>query len=267
MTIQNRKLFQAHPFHLVGPSPWPIVVSFSLLSLGLSSALAFHGYAPTYLIALGLISVTGAILFWVRDVVSEGTYLGDHTKAVQKGINLGFVLFILSEVCAFGSVFWAYLHSALVPTVEIVSWPPLGIDSIGPLGLPLLNTMLLLSSGAWVTYSHHGLINGNRKAAIIGLILTIVLSSIFTACQALEYINASFTIADSVYGSVFYGGTGLHGIHVILGTLFLVASLWRLYSYQLTSNHHVGYETSILYWHMVDVVWLLLYVIFYYWGS
>lgn len=267
MNLINRAKFQPHPFHLVDASPWPIVVSFAMLGLALGSALAFHGYAPNYYITLGLVVVTASILFWLRDVVSEATYLGDHTKAVQKGINLGFLLFILSEALAFAGVFWTYFHSALSPTIEIVSWPPLGIDSIGPLGLPLLNTMLLLSSGAFVTYSHHGLINGDRKAAIIGLILTIVLASIFTACQGIEYYNATFTIADSVYGSVFYAGTGLHGLHVILGTLMLTAALWRIYAYHLTDTHHVGYETSILYWHFVDLVWLFLYVVFYYWGS
>lgn len=267
MNVINRAKFQAHPFHLLGPSPWPIVVSFALFSVTMSAALAFHGYGPNINILLGTIVLIGSILFWVRDVVAEGTYLGDHTKAVQKGLNAGFVLFIVSEALAFASVFWAYLHSALSPTIEIVSWPPLGIDSIGPLGLPLLNTMLLLSSGAWVTYSHHGLINGNRKAAIVGLVFTILFATVFTLCQGFEYYNASFTIADSVYGSVFYAGTGLHGLHVIFGTLFLAACLWRLYGYHLTSSHHVGYETSILYWHFVDVIWLVLYVIFYYWGS
>jgi cytochrome c oxidase subunit 3 len=142
-----------------------------------------------------------------------------------------------------------------------------GIESVNAFELPLLNTILLLSSGATVTYSHHALIQGNRRASLIGLILTIVLALAFTACQGIEYYNTSFSISDSVYGTVFFASTGLHGFHVILGAIFLIVSLFRLTSYHFTDSHHLGYESAILYWHFVDIVWLFLFVSVYWWGG
>jgi Cytochrome c oxidase subunit III len=109
---------------------------------------------------------------------------------------------------------------------------------------------------AFITYGHHALIAGNRKAAIDGVILTIILAVIFTALQYFEYSEAGFTMADGVYGSAFYASTGLHGFHVIIGTIFIAVALMRIINYQLTTKHHNGFESSILYWHMVDVVWL-----------
>ena len=176
------------------------------------------------------------------------TYLGDHTSQVQKGLTLGVALFIVSEVFAFLSVFWAYFHSSLAPTIEIGStWPPLGVQALDPFAVPLLNTILLLSSGATITYAHHALIQGNRYGAILGTLLTIVFAILFTALQAFEYIEAPFSIADSVFGTVFFASTGLHGFHVIIGTLFLLYATVRIYSYHSTSSHHVGLESAIAY--------------------
>ena len=141
------------------------------------------------------------------------TYEGHHTSFVQRGLTIGFALFIVSEVFAFVSVFWAFFHSSLAPVIEIGSqWPPVGIEAVNAFELPLLNTILLLSSGATVTYSHHALIQGNRRASLIGLIFTIILALAFTACQGIEYYNTSFSMADSVYGTVFFASTGLHGL-------------------------------------------------------
>jgi cytochrome c oxidase subunit 3 len=205
---------------------------------------------------------------WFRDVISEGTYLGNHTLAVQKGINIGVALFIISEVFFFLAIFWAYFHSGLSPDVEIgAQWPPLGIQAINPFELPLLNTVILLSSGITVTYAHHSLIQGERKSTLNGLIFTILLAIIFTGFQGIEYSVSSFTISDGVFGSCFYFGTGFHGLHVIIGTIFLAVGFWRVLNYHLTDNHHLGLEAGILYWHFVDVVWLFLYVFIYYWGS
>jgi cytochrome c oxidase subunit 3 len=264
-----RSNFQDHPFHLVSPSPWPIYTSISLFTLTANGALSMHLFNNSYIlffISLGL--VVASMTLWFRDVVSEGTYLGNHTLAVQKGLNLGVILFIVSEGMFFIAIFWAFFHSALTPTVELGSqWPPMGIEPVNPFELPLLNTVILLSSGATITYAHHSLIRGERKGAIYGSIFTVLLAVIFTFFQGVEYSVSSFTISDGVFGTCFFFGTGFHGLHVIIGTIFLSVGLWRILAYHLTDHHHLGYEAGILYWHFVDVVWLFLYVSMYYWGS
>lgn len=269
MSTIVRSIFQAHPYHLVSPSPWPFNTSVSLLNTTISAALSFHVfYHKMITLFLALITVIYSMSLWFRDVISEGTYLGNHTLAVQRGLNMGVGLFIISEALFFLAIFWAFFHSALSPTIELgAQWPPMGIESINPFELPLLNTVILLSSGVTVTYSHHSLIQNNRGAALNGLVLTVILAFIFTALQGVEYTVASFTISDGTYTSCFYFGTGFHGLHVIIGTAFLSVGLWRLLAYHSTENHHLGYESAILYWHFVDVVWLFLYVSVYYWGS
>lgn len=266
MKMLNKAL---HPFHMVSPSPWPIMSSFALLSLAISSVLMFQNQSNGVLLFVcNLLSVIGSMLFWFRDIIYEGCYGGYHTSAVVRGINIGMVLFIISEVLFFLSIFWAYFHSALSPGIEIGNmWPPKGIIAVNPWGLPLLNTVILLTSGSTVTYAHHSLINGNRKGAIIGMLLTIVLALLFTLLQGKEYLESAFTISDSVFGSCFYFGTGFHGLHVIIGTILLIVGLWRIWNYQLTSDHHLGLELGILYWHFVDVVWLFLFIAIYWWGS
>lgn len=205
---------------------------------------------------------------WFKDITSEGTYLGNHTMAVQRGLNMGVALFIVSEALFFLAIFWTFFHSALSPTSEMGGhWPPRGIDAINPFELPLFNTIILLSSGVTVTYAHHSLIKGRRSAALYGTFFTVVLALIFTLFQGIEYKDSSFTITDSTFGSCFYFGTGFHGFHVIIGTAFIAVGLFRLIYYHFTDNHHLGYEASILYWHFVDVVWLFLYLSIYYWGS
>jgi cytochrome c oxidase subunit 3 len=265
----NRNQFQSFPYHLVDPSPWPILVSFSLLSLTLGAVMYMQGL--TYggqLLSLGFTLTVFGMILWFRDIITEGTYLGHHTIQVQKGLTLGVVLFIISEVFAFLSVFWAFFHSSLSPTIEIGGvWPPQGITPLDPFAIPLLNTILLLSSGAFVTYGHHALIQGDRKGAILGTLLTIIFAIIFTALQYYEYSESSFTMSDSIYGTVFYASTGLHGLHVIIGTLFILVGFIRIINYHLTDTHHQGHEAAILYWHFVDVVWLFLFIAVYYWGG
>jgi cytochrome c oxidase subunit 3 len=195
------------------------------------------------------------------------TYLGNHTNAVQKGLNLGVGLFIVSEALFFLAIFWTFFHSSLSPNIELgAQWPPMGINGINPFELPLLNTIILLSSGVTVTYAHHCIIQGNRKGALYGLVYTILLAILFTALQGIEYTVSSFTISDGIYGSCFYFGTGFHGLHVIVGTAFLAVGLGRLLAYHFTDHHHLGLESGILYWHFVDVVWLFLFISIYYWG-
>jgi len=261
--------YQPHPFHMVSPSPWPILTSISLLTLTTSGALTMHVFENlSTVFFISLFMVTYSMSLWFRDVIAEGTYLGDHTLAVQKGINLGVALFIISEVFFFLAIFWAFFHSGISPDIEIGSqWPPLGIQAINPFELPLLNTIILLSSGVTVTYAHHSLIEGNRAGALYGLLYTVILASIFTFFQGVEYTVSSFTISDGIFGSCFYFATGFHGIHVLIGTIFILVGLWRVLAYHLTDNHHLGLEAGILYWHFVDVVWLFLYIFIYYWGS
>jgi len=265
----NRSLFQKHPYHLVQPSPWPIFVSFTLLTMAIGAVMYMHGYPDGgHILHLGFLLTAGGIALWLRDIITEGTYLGDHTIQVKTGIIIGFVLFIISEVFAFLSIFWAFFHSSLSPAIEIGGiWPPQGITALDPFAIPLLNTIILLSSGAFVTYAHHSLIKGDREKVISGNVYTIVLALIFTGLQYYEYSESGFTISDSVYGSAFYASTGLHGLHVIVGTIFLLVGLFRIINYQLTNTHHQGYEAGILYWHFVDVVWLFLFISVYYWGG
>jgi cytochrome c oxidase subunit 3 len=259
--------YQFFPWHLVDPSPWPILTSFSLFNLTIGAVLYMHGYNNGgFVLSVGFILTTYAMILWFKDVVIEGTFLGHHTKEVKNGLMMGVILFIISEVFAFLSVFWAYFHSSLSPAIELGGvWPPIGITPLDPFAIPLLNTFLLLSSGAFITYGHHALIAKSRKGAINGVLLTIVLAIVFTAFQAYEYAEAGFTMADGVFGSTFFASTGLHGFHVIIGTLFIMVAIARIINYHLTNKHHNGFESAILYWHFVDVVWLFLFIAVYFW--
>lgn len=269
MTNLTRSSFQAHPFHLVSPSPWPLYSCVSLLTLTSSGVLTIHGFNNAkYFLILAFFCLISTMSFWFRDVISEKTYLGNHTLAVQRGLNMGVALFIVSEALFFLAIFWAFFHSALSPTVELgAQWPPKGIEAINPFELPLVNTVILLSSGVTVTYAHHCLIEGKRSGTLYGLVFTVGLALLFTVLQGAEYAVSSFTLSDGAFGSCFYFGTGFHGIHVIIGTAFIAVGLWRTLCYHSTENHHLGLESGILYWHFVDVVWLFLFISIYYWGS
>lgn len=269
MAINIRNIFQAHPYHLVSPSMWPLTTSIGLLSLTTSGVSSMHNFNNgKYILLASFICLVYSMSLWFRDIISEGTYLGNHTLAVQKGLNMGVALFIVSEALFFLAIFWTFFHSALSPTVELgAQWPPMGIEAINPYELPLLNTIILLSSGVTVTYAHHSIIKGDRKGGLYGLIFTLILAILFTGFQGIEYSVSSFTISDGIFGSCFYFGTGFHGLHVIIGTAFLAVGFWRTLAYHITDNHHLGLESGILYWHFVDVVWLFLFVSIYYWGS
>lgn len=272
-SIDSGATVQFHPYHLVDNSPWPLAVSLSLINFALSIVLFFNKIVLITTInsstplLVALLSISLLIFSWLKDINSEGAYLGCHTQVVKRGLTVGFLLFVLTEIMFFVSIFWAFLHISLSPAIELgTSWPPLGLVAINPWGLPLLNTILLLSSGALLTIAHHFFINGNRGVAIIGFTFTVALSLIFTACQLIEFSTAPFTIADSAFATAFYFGTTFHGIHVILGTVILAVAGLRLKNYQFTSGHHVGIESAIVYWHIVDVVWLFLFVVVYWWS-
>nr|YP_842379.1 cytochrome c oxidase subunit III [Falco sparverius]ABG37726.1 cytochrome c oxidase subunit III [Falco sparverius] len=258
---------QAHPFHMVDPSPWPISGAAAALLTTSGLAMWFH-YKSPQLLTLGLISMILVMLQWWRDIIREGTFQGHHTLPVQKGLRYGMILFITSEVFFFLGFFWAFFHSSLAPTPELGGqWPPTGIKPMNPMEVPLLNTAILLASGVTDTWAHHSITEGARKQAIQALSLTILLGIYFTMLQAMEYYEAPFSIADSVYGSTFFVATGFHGLHVIIGSSFLSICLLRLINFHFTLNHHFGFEAAAWYWHFVDVIWLFLYMTIYWWGS
>jgi len=211
-----------HPFHLVDYSPWPLTGAIGAITTVSGIVKWFHQYDIS-LFLLGNIITILTVYQWWRDVSREGTYQGLHTYAVTIGLRWGIILFILSEVLFFVRFFWAFFHRSLSPAIELgASWPPLGIISFNPFQIPLLNTAILLASGVTVTWAHHSLIENNHSQTTQGLFFTVLLGIYFTILQAYEYIEAPFTIADSVYGSTFYMATGFHGIHVLIGTTFLL---------------------------------------------
>ncbi len=260
---------QKHPFHLVDPSPWPIFASAGALTTTIGAVMYFHGYiGGGYLLSLGASMIMYSMFVWWRDVIREGTFEGHHTKTVQNGLRMGMILFIVSEVMFFLGIFWAFFHSSLAPTIDIGAvWPPKGIEVLNPWEVPFLNTVILLSSGASVTWAHHAILAGDKKQGTYALTITIALASVFTGFQVMEYLEAPFTIADSVYGSCFFLSTGFHGFHVFIGTVFLAVCLVRLMKSHFTKSHHFGFEAAAWYWHFVDVVWLFLFVAIYWWGG
>nr|QXG19219.1 cytochrome c oxidase subunit III [Drosophila ficusphila] len=256
-----------HPFHLVDYSPWPLTGAIGAMTTVSGMVKWFHQYDIS-LFFLGNVITILTVYQWWRDVSREGTYQGLHTYAVTIGLRWGMILFILSEVLFFVSFFWAFFHSSLSPAIELgASWPPLGIISFNPFQIPLLNTAILLASGVTVTWAHHSLMESNHSQTTQGLFFTVLLGVYFTILQAYEYIEAPFTIADSVYGSTFYMATGFHGIHVLIGTTFLLVCLLRHLNNHFSKSHHFGFEAAAWYWHFVDVVWLFLYITIYWWGG
>nr|YP_009740451.1 cytochrome c oxidase subunit 3 [Salina celebensis]QID03178.1 cytochrome c oxidase subunit 3 [Salina celebensis] len=256
-----------HAFHLVDQSPWPLTGAIGALIMTSGIVKWFNMFSP-HLFILGTVILGLTCIQWWRDISREGTFQGLHTLVVALGLRWGMILFITSEVLFFFSFFWAFFHSSLAPTMEIgLQWPPSGIATFNPIQVPLLNTIILLASGVTVTWAHHGLMENKFSQTKQGLILTVILGVYFTCLQAMEYWEASFTIADSAYGSTFFIATGFHGLHVIIGTTFLITCLARHMGCHFSSGHHFGFEAAAWYWHFVDVVWLFLYLTIYWWGS
>lgn len=261
-----------HPFHLVSFSPWPILISFRIFN-NLIIRINWFNYLSFNFINLNnlfftcsFISTFICIIQWWRDIIRESTFQGCHTTYVYKGLRLGIILFITSEILFFFSFFWAYFHSSLSPSIEIGQlWPPYGIFPFNPYDIPLLNSIILISSGLTVTWSHHALVSNNFKERKKSLLITILLGLFFTLTQLFEYYESPFTFSDSIYGSTFFIATGFHGLHVIIGSIFLSICLIRILKFQFSRIHHFGYEAAIWYWHFVDVVWLFLYISIYWW--
>ncbi len=258
-----------HNFHLVNPSPWPLITSFGSFGVTYGSVLILHFFEKgLQIFSYGSSLFFSGIMCWWRDVVREATFEGHHTKIVQQGLKIGMVLFIISEVMFFFSFFWAYFHSSLSPSIVLGSvWPPRGIDAFRPWGIPLLNTIVLLSSGLTITWVHLSILIDKFKDGIESFLYTLTLAILFTVLQLYEYTEAKFNISDSVYGSIFFMSTGFHGFHVIVGTIFILVCFIRYLKKHFTKKRHLGFECAAWYWHFVDVVWLFLYIAVYYWGN
>nr|AYQ18950.1 cytochrome c oxidase subunit 3 [Leiochrinini sp. 2 ACP-2013] len=256
-----------HPFHLVDISPWPLLASLSAMTFMSSLIMLFH-MNNTNMMMFSFMNLIIIMYQWWRDVSREASLLGIHTLTVTNGMRWGMILFITSEVLFFVSFFWGFFHNSLSPSIELgMNWPPQGILTFNPIQIPLLNTLILLTSGITVTWAHHSLMENNYNQAKISLIMTVLLGIYFSILQGYEYMESPFTIADSAYGSSFFMSTGFHGIHVIIGTTFLMICLLRHNNNQFSMKHHFGFEAAAWYWHFVDVVWLFLYVSVYWWGS
>nr|YP_009731526.1 cytochrome c oxidase subunit III [Blattisocius tarsalis]QHQ98569.1 cytochrome oxidase subunit 3 [Blattisocius tarsalis] len=257
-----------HFFHILDNSPWPLLISFN----GLNSMTSFLLFLTTHNLYSKLLSIFNMIMLltcatlWWRDVLRESYLQGHHTYKVMSIMKMGMALFIISEIMLFSSFFWSYFYSCLAPEPEVgMIWPPNGILPLNPFEIPLLNTLILLGSGATVTWSHFAFITSNYKTSFMTLKLTIALGMIFTILQYMEYNMSLFNINDSVYSSLFYMITGLHGTHVIIGAMFMLFNLYRMYFSQMNLNHHFSLEASIWYWHFVDIIWLYLYTFMYWW--
>ena len=266
-----------HDYHLVDPSPWPAIGAAAAFILAVGAIMWMHGSNPAVAL-IGLAGVLYTMFMWWRDVVKE-SHKGDHTEIVSLHLRYGMLLFIASEVMFFVAWFWAFFDASLFSGDAMQAarfeatagvWPPKGIEVFDPWHLPLINTLILLTSGTTVTWAHHALLNNDRKGLKWGLALTVVLGLLFTTIQAYEYAHAAFAFnrdnGGNIYGSTFFMATGFHGFHVIVGTIFLIVCLFRALKGHFRPEKHFGFEAAAWYWHFVDVVWLFLFVCIYWWG-
>lgn len=275
---------EGHPFHLVNPSPWPMVGSFAAGLLALGAVWGFHNtelsfasfkVTPGYTVAaLGLLSVLFVMWVWWRDIIKEAVVEKAHSPVTKIGLRYGMSLFIASEVMFFVAFFWAYFTAAFYPTAATGHvWPPTGIIPFNAFDVPFIMTLILLLSGTTVTWAHHALVEGKNSEAARALRYTIALAILFTCFQVYEYTHARFGWMDGaidgrdIYSSTFFMATGFHGLHVVIGTIFLIVCYFRTVKGHFTPKSHFGFEAAAWYWHFVDVVWLFLFCAIYWWGS
>jgi cytochrome c oxidase subunit III len=271
-----------HDYHLVNPSPWPFVGSMAAFVLAIGAVMWMHG-KTSIVMYVGFAGVLYTMYMWWRDVVIE-SHAGDHTPVVQLHLRYGMLMFIASEVMFFVAWFWAFFDASLFAGEPIQQarsiatggvWPPAPlVDGVAqptkifdPWHLPLINTLILLTSGTTVTWAHHALLQNDRKGLIWGLTVTVGLGLLFTALQAYEYAHAGFSFDGNIYGATFFMATGFHGFHVVIGTIFLAICLLRALKGHFTPEKHFGFEAAAWYWHFVDVVWLFLFAAIYIWGG
>jgi len=267
-----------HDYHLVDPSPWPIIGGASAFVFAIGAIIWFHdigGLGP-WVLVVGTVMVLYTMAGWWRDVIDEAENRKLYTPVVQLHLRYGMLLFIASEVMFFAAWFWAFFDVSLFPGEAVQEsraaltggvWPPKDIATFDPWHLPLVNTLILLTSGTTVTWAHHALQHNDRKGLVWGLVCTIVLGLLFTSVQAYEYAHASFGFSGHIYGSTFFMATGFHGFHVIVGTIFLTVCLFRALAGHFKPEQHFGFEAAAWYWHFVDVVWLFLFVSIYVWAA
>ena len=256
---------QTHPYHLVDPSPWPIMGAVGAFLMAFGAVTFFHDRGDPWVLLVGLAVVLATMALWWRDVVHEGSQA--HTMEVRHGLRVGMVLFIASEVMFFAAFFWAFFNAALGVNPSVVVWPPHGIQPMHTWSIPFVNTLILMSSGLSVNWAHHCLERGDRRGLWQGLALAIVLGITFVSLQAYEYGEAAFGFTQGIYPSVFYMATGFHGFHVLVGVTFLSVNLIRAIRGDFTPAQHVGFQAAAWYWHFVDAVWVFLFVWVYWWGN
>jgi cytochrome c oxidase subunit 3 len=257
-----------HDYHILPPSIWPFLGGVGAFVMLFGSVLWMKDSGP-WLFLIGLALVLYVMYAWWAEVVAESR-AGDHTPVVRIGLRYGFIMFIMSEVMFFAAWFWSFFKHAMYPMEQFSEgqWPPPSIETFDPWHLPLINTLILLCSGAAATWAHHALVHeNNRKDMAWGLILAIVLGVLFTFFQAYEYTHAAFGFSGNIYGANFFMATGFHGAHVIIGTIFLFVCYLRLRAGHFSPEKHIGFEAAAWYWHFVDVVWLFLFAAIYIWGS
>nr|UIF91941.1 cytochrome c oxidase subunit III [Crenidorsum sp.] len=255
-----------HFFHLVKHSPWPILMSFSVMNSG-AGVIHWISAGSWEAFVLFLFILVLVVWQWWRDVIREALYEGVRSTKINFMISTGVMMFILSEVCFFSSFFWAYFYYSLSPDFGLgMAWPPMGIEVVDYLGIPFLNTLILLGSGVFITWCHHSIINFNLLGAKLSLALCVFLGIYFLLVQMYEYFHMSFSFSESVFGCSFFILTGFHGFHVLVGLLYIIVNLFRLMRNSFSSTSILGLEYAIWYWHFVDLVWLFLYCFVYWWG-
>lgn len=290
----STQIQEGHYF-VPNPSIYPVILSAGLLAL--ASGFIFnvnHFAAGTWMMLLGALMIIYVLFGWFGSIISESEG-GMYKKWEDRSFRVGMIVFIASEVAFFAAFFGAlfYMRNISVPELAgfdpqftlykdfVGSWPSAGPGGVvlgteysvpqftpmGAWGIPAINTMILLTSGATVTWAHWGLLKNNRQQLIVGLALTVLLGVIFLFLQGYEYHHAytelGLTLGTGAYGATFFMLTGFHGFHVTLGTIMLIVILLRSMKGHFKPDHHFGFEGVAWYWHFVDVVWLLLFVLVY----
>jgi cytochrome c oxidase subunit 3 len=249
-------------------SPWPILSSLNLIFLTFNLICFFSYNFNIHIILLNFIVLFIIFFSWWSDVITESSFRGFHNKYIIKITTFRIIIFIISEIFFFIRFFWTFFHFLFSPDIIIgIIWPCSGILIINFLNLPLLNSILLLRRGCFVTWSHYKILRKKLISSKLRLLFTIILGIIFILCQIFEYKNSPFSFSDRCFGSIFFIATGFHGLHVLIGSLFLFFILIRINRIHFSNNHLIGFEFSIWYWHFVDVVWLYLYLIVYWLGG